>query len=76
MQKVNRQVYFAKERRTTSTTYGNHIGWFDIGVFTCEQMANKWVAEGEEGSRCLWTYPLLDKTYSELAVECNTAYEG
>ena len=66
---MSRKVYFAKERRVTATTYGEHIGWFDMGVFTCQAMANKWVSEGEVGSRCLWEYPLLDKTYSELTLE-------
>lgn len=45
-----------------------------VGVFSDTAMSNQWVSEEEE--REVYELPLLDKTFSQMAVEYNNMYEG
>lgn len=50
------------------------IGPKTVGVFTDYSMAKFW-RDAEKG-RDLIEMPCLDKTFSQMAVESNTKYEG
>ena len=44
-----------------------------VGVFNDTAMSTQWVSES--GNREVYELPLLDKTFSQMAVEYNRKYE-